>query len=309
MLEAFQHSLAKFNQIFLKFQATNDAKLPVKIAGFHESAEENKTFILYPIKDEIQVLEYFQESLGSGKQGSVHIAQSYDKRHRSKVKGYKYPWRKKHISHEVECLKRLNRLHFCFVTQNMPNQYSFWIVSELFKGFTLSRVSFALKEHKIQILKGLLKELQILKYKKIIHRDIKPDNIIVSRDEKNPSQFVTHLIDFGYALACDPDALNVQFLAKWAGNKFCTPPEINPNQDGQWCYTPKVDMYAIGVIAERILQLKLAETADGFEKMISPKPNLRPTPAAALFQFEKEQELDISKIKQSHEQRAVRRFF
>ena len=70
------------------------------------------------------------------------------------------------------------------------------IVMEFIKGVTLLKLYKDISDRmKIEILIQITEILNIIHSKKLIHRDLKPDNIMVNID--NPSKPIVYLIDFG----------------------------------------------------------------------------------------------------------------
>jgi len=71
----------------------------------------------------------------------------------------------------------------------------------------------------------------------IIHRDVKPDNIIISSDDENAT-----LVDFGIALTAD----DVKKLTK-SGYAIGTPGYMSPEQTAGLDLKPSSDLYSLGI--------------------------------------------------------------
>ena len=94
-------------------------------------------------------------------------------------------------------------------------------------------------EHRVKnnIVEPIIYALQYLHQKGIIHRDVKPENIIVTLSGK------TKLCDFG--LACLKSIEN----SRYCGTKEFLAPEIIRGQD----YDEKVDIWALGCVIYEVL--------------------------------------------------------
>ncbi|MEO0377964.1 MAG: serine/threonine-protein kinase [Cyanobacteria bacterium P01_A01_bin.17] len=133
-----------------------------------------------------------------------------------------------------------------------------YLVQDFFEGQTLFQEwtqKGALDEQQIwQILTDLLSVLKFIHEKDIIHRDIKPGNII------RQSQGFPILIDFG-------SALHARYpLLSSAG----TPGYISPEQLQGRVY-PASDLYALGVTCFRLMMNSLTEN-DGFDSLFNFEP-------------------------------------
>ena len=87
-----------------------------------------------------------------------------------------------------------------------------------------------------KVFKGIVKSLEYLVSKRVMHRDLKPDNIIVNDKHE------TFLIDLGFATLIspeDPVSLNERF-----GTPFYMSPEMMSNKK----YNSKSDIWSLGVI-------------------------------------------------------------
>jgi len=78
--------------------------------------------------------------------------------------------------------------------------------------------------------------------RKIIHRDIKPGNILVS-DEGTPK-----LLDFGIAKILDPDLIHESFAPTATQMRLMTPEYASPEQVRGDQITPASDQYSLGVL-------------------------------------------------------------
>jgi len=150
---------------------------------------------------------------------------------------------------------------------------NYYIVSEFMPNGDLFDFIF---EKKLCVANGTITELQVaaiarqifeaLNYmhmQKIIHRDIKPDNILLcSKDIVNPK---IKLTDFGFAKEFNPDVK----LRDWLGTPEYMAPEIIADKG----YGRRVDIWAAGLIIWELFQGERLFDATGksdkqFEKEI-----------------------------------------
>lgn len=86
------------------------------------------------------------------------------------------------------------------------------------------------------IIQQVLSSLNYCHKKNIIHRDMKPENLLLDKDEKNPK---IKIIDFGTATTFE--------RGKWLTQKFGTPYYIAPEVLKKK-YNEKCDIWSCGVI-------------------------------------------------------------
>jgi serine/threonine-protein kinase len=151
------------------------------------------------------------------------------------------------IQREVHILKEMTS-HF------FPKQYDFqivdssrfYILEEFIKGVTLDKVSEYHKEEKeiAFFLKQLLEALKLLWAKNVVHRDIKPQNIMVYDRS-------ICVLDLGIARILDQTSLTCTF----APFGPCTPnyasPEQLENRKNQIDY--RTDQFSIGIIVAQMM--------------------------------------------------------
>ncbi|TPX74335.1 hypothetical protein CcCBS67573_g04397 [Chytriomyces confervae] len=117
---------------------------------------------------------------------------------------------------------------------------SLWLVLEYMDGGELTQVietHTTLKEPDIAaICKSVIKGLIHLHSRNVIHRDIKSDNILISRDGK------IKLSDFGYSARISAARTQRTTLA---GTPYWMAPEVVKQKE----YGPKVDIWSTGILA------------------------------------------------------------
>lgn len=192
------------------------------------------------------------KSLGQGAFGRTYLAED-ENGHEYAVKkltfssnSQSYAKAKELFEREVESLKKLNGYpHIPNFVEYIEENQQFYLVQQYINGKTLtkeleSRGKFTI-EDAIKILQCLLKVLIDIHENNIIHRDIKPDNIMIDHENN------LFLIDFGAVKEIIPNQTKLQT----PGTRIFTPGYAPLEQ--QYGYAEKnSDIYALGII---IIQL------------------------------------------------------
>jgi serine/threonine-protein kinase len=87
----------------------------------------------------------------------------------------------------------------------------------------------------------------------ITHRDVKPDNVFVTRDEEGG--LCVKLLDFGIAKLAEGTSAELAVTTK--GMLLGTPAYMSPEQIRGDVVTPRADVYALGVLAFELLTGRL----------------------------------------------------
>lgn len=90
------------------------------------------------------------------------------------------------------------------------------------------------------LLSQLSRAVQHVRKHSVVHRDIKPHNVLLKRDETKLSQFTVKLTDFGFACKLASSDMTATFC----GSPLHMAPEVLSG--GQ--YDPKADLWSIGTI-------------------------------------------------------------
>jgi serine/threonine protein kinase len=172
-----------------------------------------------------------------------------------------------------------------------------YIAMELLHGSTLER---ELAEGKrlplariARIMEQVCLGLAAAHEAKVIHRDVKPENIFLHRDEGASETETVKLLDFGIAKVTDPD--QVSALVTSTGDLLGTPYYMAPERFvGREC-DASADVYSVGLILYRALAGRLpfqGTVAEIMFQTLSKRPppirdrvpDLPPEVAAAIMQ-------------------------
>lgn len=149
---------------------------------------------------------------------------------------------------EAVAIARLDHAHVVgAIDFGQCEQAGWYLVTERIDGQPLNAALRAHPEWTGPVFTQLLDALQHAHMQGILHRDLKPDNVLVS--ERHGQPFVT-VLDFGLAkVLFDSDELITQ-----QGAVFGTPRYMSPEQAGGEPATSASDLYAVGVMLFEVLE-------------------------------------------------------
>jgi serine/threonine protein kinase len=144
---------------------------------------------------------------------------------------------------EIEIIKSLNNKNILKFIEIIKHKESIYIISELC-DYPLSKIIDKLDdEHEImKIMYQLSQGLKYLYENNILHRDLKPDNILILNNE-------IKIADFGFAKIFDN---NNSMLNTFCGTPNYMAPEILLNS----LYNSKSDLWSLGMILYQIIYKK-----------------------------------------------------
>ncbi|CAL9218366.1 unnamed protein product [Arabidopsis halleri] len=142
------------------------------------------------------------------------------------------------LRQEIEILRKLKHENIIEMLDSFENAREFCVVTEFAQGelFEILEDDKCLPEEQVQaIAKQLVKALHYLHSNRIIHRDMKPQNILIGAGS------VVKLCDFGFARAM---STNTVVLRSIKGTPLYMAPELVREKP----YNRTVDLWSLGVI-------------------------------------------------------------
>ena len=139
---------------------------------------------------------------------------------------------------EIEILSKLDHANIILMLHSFETSQEFCVVTELAQGelFEILERDTCLGEGEVQnIAKQLVQALHYLHSNRILHRDMKPQNILIS------SQGRVKLCDFGFARAMSKETVMVTSIK---GTPLYMAPELVQEQP----YNETADLWSLGVI-------------------------------------------------------------
>lgn len=192
--------------------------------------------------------------IGKGSFARVYLVENKETKERFAVKAFSkeyllsQPKGKESLINEIEIMLKLRHPYIMSMEELHESKNSIYLVLELLEGGELlnyisSSVGLTMKEYS-KIMKCIVEALSYMADKKIMHRDLKPDNMILKKKEK--LEFCTlKLVDFGLATVYDIP----EYLFKRCGTPgFVAPEVINAPSNENIHYTPKCDVFSAGII-------------------------------------------------------------
>ena len=190
---------------------------------------------------------------------------------------------KKYLQNEINILRMLNHPNIVKFEEIKKSSHSYYIVMEYINGGGLSEClkkymekhGKAFPEHIVQyLMRQIIDALVYIHDKKIIHRDLKLDNIMVhfdsepDRENLNMMKAQIKIIDFGFAIL-----LSKEDLASTAvGSPINMDPIIlekyNQIRDKNSTYDNKADIWSIGTVCYELLIGKAVFNAETMDDLV-----------------------------------------
>ena len=209
------------------------------------------------------------KNIGKGAFGEVYLAYKKDSNVPLAAKRIDLSIKKnqdsmKYLNYEISIMKELNHPNIVKLTEFFQSHNHFYVIMEYCNGGSLSS---CLKKYgkpfPIEILQYFMRQivdaLQYIHSKKIIHRDLKLDNILVTyktkEDKLNDNLLKSQIkiIDFGLAIKLGPKG----YAETVIGTPLFMDPkmleEMNERDNKKRPYDEKVDIWSLGAIFYQML--------------------------------------------------------
>lgn len=193
------------------------------------------------------------------------------------------------VMNEISVMQRLSNKYVMHLEEVHESKNSIYLVLELLEGGELlsyiSQKDHVTSKEVHRIMKCIMEALAYMASRNVMHRDLKPDNMILK--EKNKLENCTlKLVDFGLATQCDLP----EYLFKRCGTPgFVAPEVINAPSNENIHYDPKCDIFSAGVIFFILLTERSPFDGKSFKEILQKNkqckidfknPKLRKNPAA-----------------------------
>ncbi len=198
-----------------------------------------------------------KKEIGRGGMGAVYLAERADGEFHQKVavklikRGMDTDFIIRRFRHERQILANLNHPNIARLLDGGTTENGLpYFVMEYIEGEPLYRYCDKHKlntRRRLQIFEQVCAALQTAHERQVIHRDIKPGNILVT------AAGVPKLLDFGIAKILDPDLIHESINPTSTMMRLMTLDYASPEQICGGDITPASDVYALGVLLYELL--------------------------------------------------------
>jgi serine/threonine protein kinase/tetratricopeptide (TPR) repeat protein len=233
-----------------------DSDLPRDDNAATDKAEQSATVVDRLIGQRVGVFELKKE-IGRGGMGAVYLAERADGEFRQKVavklikRGMDTDFIVRRFRHERQILANLNHPNIANLLDGGTSADGLpYFVMEFIEGELLYNYCDKNRldtRQRLQIFKQVCSAVQAAHEHQIIHRDIKPGNILVT------ATGVPKLLDFGIAKILDPDLIHESVHPTSTMMRLMTLDYASPEQICGGEITPASDVYALGVLLYELL--------------------------------------------------------
>lgn len=210
----------------------------------------NKVFVQCDFHSKFNTIKM----IGKGSFARVYLVENKETKEKLAVKAFSkeyllsQPKGKDSLINEIEIMQKLKHPYVMNLEEVHESKNSVYLVLELLEGGELlnyisTKESLTYRDY-WKVMKCIMEALAYMAEKRIMHRDLKPDNMILK--EKNKLESCTlKLVDFGLATSCDVS----EYLFKRCGTPgFVAPEVINAPSNENIHYSPQCDVFSAGVI-------------------------------------------------------------
>ncbi|HLJ50836.1 MAG TPA: serine/threonine-protein kinase [Bryobacteraceae bacterium] len=213
-------------------------------------------------------------TIGHGGMGAVYRAERADDEYRKQVaikivrRGLESPYAVARFRHERQILAALEHANIARLLDGGSMEDGLpYLVMEYIEGVPITQFECPL-ETKLQLFSQVCAAVQHAHRNLIIHRDIKPGNIIVTADG------TPKLLDFGIAKLLDPD-LASEVTETSTGLRMMTPQYASPEQLRGEPVTTATDIYSLGLVLREMLGTPQGELGTIIAKATHPEAQRR----------------------------------
>lgn len=212
--------------------------------------------------------------IGKGSFARVYLVENKETKERFAVKAFSkeyllsQPKGKASLINEIEVMQQLDHPYVMKLEEVHESKNSIYLVLELLEGGELlnyisSKQNLGYRDY-WKVMKCILEALAYMNNKGIMHRDLKPDNMILKTNDKLQN-CTLKLVDFGLATVHDIP----EYLFKRCGTPgFVAPEVINAPSNTNIHYSPKCDVFSAGIIFYVLLTEKSPFDGRSFKEIL-----------------------------------------
>ena len=212
--------------------------------------------------------------IGKGSFARVYLVENKESKEKFAVKAFSkefmlaQPKGKDSLINEINVMRSLNHPNIIRLEEVHESVNSVYLVTEMLEGGELlakvaSKSGLEYSEV-ARVMRCMMKSLSYLAERNLMHRDLKPDNMIL-KDNSQLDKCTLKLIDFGLATSYDV----TEYIFKRCGTPgFVAPEIINGLSGSNIKYTSKCDVFSAGIIFYLLLTGKYPFEGTSFKDIL-----------------------------------------